>query len=146
MHVREANVADVELLFEIRCAVIQNRLSREELEQIGVSTQSLTEMIVSGDYLTVVIEETERAVAFGMARISEGYVFAVFVRPEVEGRGIGRTVLNTLEKGLRAKDIRHAWLCTGHDKSLRAHGFYCHLGWRAVGCTPDGQIRYEKKL
>ena len=113
---------------------------------IGVNSESLAQMISSGDSITPVVEASGSAVAFAMAEISRAFVFAVFVRPGCEAMGYGRAALEAAESGLRANGVTCAWLTTGKDLGFRAHGFYRHLGWKHTGYVPDGQAKYEKTL
>ncbi len=121
-------------------------MSREQLATIGVTSESLGQMIVEGDYITPIVEEAGCAVAFAMAQVSECCVFAVFVLPGHEKRGYGRAVLEAAEAGLRNRGVKRAWLNTAKDPDFRAHGFYQHLGWAHVSFMPDGQARYEKEF
>lgn len=146
MNIREATVGDVPELFELRCSVRENHMSRAQLAAVGITPESVAAMISGGDYVTPVAEADGRVVAFAMGRVSEAYVFAVFVRPEYEGRGFGGAVLASLERSLRERGVTRAWLATGHEAWLRAHGFYQARGWTAMGRREDGQMRYEKTL
>ena len=146
MKLRPARAIDAEILFDIRCSVVENHQSREELTRLGITLQSVKEMIEGEDYVTTIAEENDQSVGFSMAQISEAYVFACFVRPEFEGQGFGRALMNSAEEGLRRKDVRKAWLSTGSEPGLRALGFYLHLGWYEDGCLDDGQIIFRKRL
>jgi GNAT superfamily N-acetyltransferase len=79
-----------------------------------------------------------------MAERAQGTVFALFVRPDAEGRGIGRTLLAEAEAWLFANGWTEIWLLTGADPALRAHRVYRMAGWNAVG-TVDDQLRYVKR-
>lgn len=144
MNLRFASIDDVETLFDIRCSVTENHQSPEELAALGVTVESVGEMIAGGDYITVIAEEAGQPVGLAMAQISEGCVSACFVRPAFEGRGIGRALLNAAEEGLRKAGVREAWLSTGSGPHLRAIGFYRRLGWVDHGFLEDGQIRFKK--
>jgi len=146
MNIRDATPDDVETLFDIRCSVTENHMSREQLARANISNASLERMITGGDYITPVIEVDGRPVAFAMAQVSEGYLFALFVRPGYENIGLGRAALAAAEAGMRARGVGQAWLSTGRDESWRAHGFYRHFGWKHAGFMPDGQAKYEKEL
>ena len=146
MRLRAARSEDVETLFAIRCSVEQNHQSREELAELGVTPDAVRAMLESGDYLSLLAEVEGRPVGFCMVQLSEGYVFALFVRPGVEGRGIGRALMARAEAGLRRAGVTEAWLTTGGDPALRALGFYRHLGWRYDGCFDDGQVLLRKTL
>ena len=146
MNLRSASASDAEMLFCIRCSVTENHQSREELASLGITGESVKEMIVSGDYVTTIADKDERPVGFTMAQISEGYVFACFVRPEFEGQGIGHALMDAAEEGLRKAGVKQAWLSTGPGQDLRAIGFYRYLGWADNGYLEDGQIRFAKTL
>lgn len=143
---RPASTRDVETLFDIRCSVHENHESREELALIGVTPDSIAHMIKSGDYITLIADVNGEAAGFSMAKVSDSYVFACFVRPGYEGRGVGRAIMEAAEEGLRHSGCTHAWLSTGADPDLRAVGFYRHLGWKEDGVQENGLIRYIKKL
>ena len=146
MNLRSATPDDAETLFEIRCSVVENHQSRDELAELGITPETVGDMIRGGDYTTTIAEVDSFPIAFSMAQISEAYVFATFVRPSHEGMGAGRLVLDAAEKGLAAHGKFDIWLSTGSDEKLRAVGFYRHLGWVDSGFLEDGQIRFEKKL
>lgn len=146
IHLRPGTPEDAGSLFDIRCSVVENHQSREELAQLGITVDSVEALIESGDYVVTIAEDHGRPVGFTMAQISEGYVFAAFVRPEYEGRGIGKRLMNAAEDGLRNAGVIDVWLTTGADLALRANGFYRHLGWREAGLLEDGQIIYRKNL
>ncbi|HSG40598.1 MAG TPA: GNAT family N-acetyltransferase, partial [Thermoanaerobaculia bacterium] len=74
----------------------------------------------------------------------EGSIFAMFVRPGYEGRGLGRALMREAEAWLFVEGWEEIWLLTGSDPALRANGFYRHLGWRDAGLQADGQIKYVK--
>lgn len=79
-----------------------------------------------------------------MADAGQATVFAMFVRPGYEGRGLGRALMREAEGWLFAAGCREIWLLTGGDPSLRAHGFYQRLGWESAGAQEDGPIKYVK--
>lgn len=146
MTLRPATESDVETLFEIRCSVIENHQSREELADIGITPDSVAEMIRGSGYVAFIAEVEGQAVGLIMAEVSEGYIYACFVRPAFEGRGIGRALMEATEEVLRNRGVKEAWLSTGAGDNLRAIGFYTRMGWVRNGFLDDGQIRFEKKL
>ena len=146
MKLRSACGSDAETLFDIRCSVAQNHQSREELAGLGITLQSVKEMIEGRDYITTIAEQDGQPVGFSMAQISAGYVFACFIRPEFEGKGFGRALMDATEEGLRRGGVQKAWLSTGSEPDLRAAGFYLHLGWYRDGYLDDGQIVFRKTL
>ncbi|MEM0964633.1 MAG: GNAT family N-acetyltransferase [Verrucomicrobiota bacterium] len=146
MRIRAARETDVEDLFDIRCSVIENHQSREELAELDITPETVAEMITGGEYISLLAEMNERPVGFTMARISEGYIFACFVRPADENQGVGRALMTETERKLFQNGKRDLWLSTGPGCELRAVGFYKRLGWKENGFLDDGQIRFEKTL
>ncbi len=144
--IRRASVEDVAILFDIRCSVRENHQSEGELAEIGVTHASVGAMLAGGDYATFIADLDGVSVGFTMAQCSTGYIFACFVRPDFEGRGIGRALMTAAEDAIRLAGVQRAWLSTGADEGLRAIGFYEHLAWRRVATLPDGQLRFEKHL
>jgi ribosomal protein S18 acetylase RimI-like enzyme len=57
-------------------------------------------------------------------------MWVIAVLAEHEGRGIGRAVLAEVESWLAECGWDEIWLTTDTDESLRAVGFYRHLGWQ----------------
>lgn len=144
MRVRFATEEDIPALFDIRTSVRENHQSREELAEIGVTPQSIAEMLRTNSRAWLAEVEGTPA-AFTMADAGEGTVFAMFVRPEYEGRGLGKALMRETESWLFAQGWDEIWLLTGSDPALRANGFYRHLGWRDAGVQEDGQIKYVKR-
>ncbi len=146
---RPAIPSDVESLFSIRTSVTENHQSREQHAALGITPETVSAMLASPRYACYIAEVDGIPAAFSMTEFQEGrgaYLFALFVRPEYENHGLGRTLLNLTEQTARAKGHTRLWLSTGNGPNLRAHGFYQHLGWRQEGILPDGQAIFRKRL
>ncbi len=63
-----------------------------------------------------------------------GYLKLLAVRPEFQGKGLGRRLLEELERRV-AERSRHMFLLVTHDNT-RARAFYEALGYRLVGRLP----------
>jgi GNAT superfamily N-acetyltransferase len=142
--VREAGEDDVESLFEIRTSVAQNHQSRDELAGIGVTPASVARML-GREARAWIAEIDGRPAGFSMAIEADRSVFALFVRPEHEGRGAGRALLEAAERWLFGRGHAEIWLSTGAEGTLRAHGFYRRMGWRPAGPATDGSIVYVRR-
>ncbi|AVF37841.1 GNAT family N-acetyltransferase [Rahnella sikkimica] len=141
-NIRQALVSDVDTLFEIRTAVNENHLSREEMRQMGVTESAVAEMILKSRCTWVAVEN-EKIIGFSMILPDEGCLFAAFVLPEHESKGAGRKLVMVAEQELfKHHDL--AWLET--DKNSRAATFYKHLGWTNETHINDVDIRLEKKI
>lgn len=144
MQITLAGQDDIETLFDIRTGVRQNHQSREELAALGVTADRLAEMLRTRSRAWLChLDGT--AAGFAMADAARATVFALFVRPGFEGRGIGRHLMAQAEDWLFGHGWDQIWLATGADESLRALGFYRHLGWVPAGMLDDGQVRFVKR-
>jgi GNAT superfamily N-acetyltransferase len=136
MDLRPAKAADVPDLFRVRTSVHENHQSEEELAGLGVTRESLASMLGSGAARGWCAEEDGGVVGFSMARRSERDVFALFVLPEFEGRGIGSALLEAAVAWLRQEGDQPIRLSTG--RGTRAFSLYIARGWREVGSLENG--------
>ena len=124
-------------MFHVRISVIENHLSREEMRRIGITENVVADLIEKSRCAWVATDD-EKIIGFSMILPDEGCLFAAFVLPEYEGRGIGRRLVELAENEL----FRHheiAWLET--DKQSRAAKFYIQLGWGNKIDINDTDIR-----
>lgn len=141
LQIRAATATDVAGIFHVRCAVIENALTLVELAALGITPETVTGMIASGPCAWVAVEGAE-VIGFSMIDDEEGSLFAAFILPGHEGKGIGRQLVAVAEAQLFT---RHAmcWLETG--STTRAAGFYRRLGWTSEQDVGNGDIRLEKR-
>lgn len=85
-----------------------------------------------------------QVVGFSACEIGLGFIWALFVAPDAEGRGLGRALLDQALARLREADHEFAKLSTA--PGTRAAGFYQGNGWREAGRTWDGEIIFEYPL
>ncbi|KIA79384.1 hypothetical protein QR66_16275 [Chromobacterium piscinae] len=144
-NIRVANSEDVDDLFVIRTSVKENHLSIAEMAEVGITHETVPSMLKDPGRGWVA-ECDGRAVAFSMADAEEATVFAMFVLPEYEGRGIGRLLMREAEAWLfHDKGCEEIWLSTDSDPQVRSNGFYRHLGWLAAGALDEGQTKFVKR-
>ena len=72
-----------------------------------------------------------------------GELFAMFVRPGHENRGLGRRLMGVAEAALFEQHER-IFLITDGRQDIRANGFYQRLGWELAGQEDHDDVRYEK--
>ena len=135
MNIRVATRADISELGRVRMSVKENRLS-----DVSVLKPDNTEKMLAGDGCGWVCEIDGRVVAFAMADLSGTNVYALFVEPAYEGRGIGRRLHDTMMDWFCAAGVPEVWLST--DPNTRAESFYRRAGWTADGTRPNGEIRF----
>lgn len=136
--IRRAGPADIPALMAIRAAVRENRLS----DPAKVPEQAYRDWIAGpGIWLW---EEAGGVLGFAAADPRDGSVWALFVAPAAEGRGIGRALLPAALADLRAAGWRRARLAT--ERGSRAERFYRRDGWIDAGTAADGDLLLERPL
>lgn len=142
MILRPATKADIPMLFEIRLAVRENAMTADALAANGVTPAAVAEMLAT----TAAGWIADADAGFAIADAEDGNLFALFIRPGQEGRGLGRALLRRAEAWLASQGWREAWLLTGADRALRAQRFYRAAGWRVAGGAPSGEQRFIRAL
>ena len=137
---RLALSSDIEDIFDVRTSVKENYLSREEMELMGITESRVSDMIEKSRCAWVAVDDG-KVIGFSMIILDEGSLFAAFVLPEYEGRGVGRSLVELAEQEL-FKHHEVAWLET--DKNSRAAEFYRRLGWVEKENVSESDIRLEK--
>lgn len=133
---RLAQRADVAQIQRVRHSVRENRL---------------TSRIISDDKVVDAIERTGRGwvaeidgriVGFAIGNAGNGNIWALFVEPGYEGRGIGRRLHDGMVAWLWARGLQRLWLST--EAGTRAVRFYESAGWSNRGALPNGEILFER--
>ncbi|HEV8389944.1 MAG TPA: GNAT family N-acetyltransferase [Dongiaceae bacterium] len=86
-------------------------------------------------------EEAGEILGISASDCETGWIWALFVRPGHEGRGIGRALLAAACDALVRAGFRTLALST--DPDTRAAQLYRAAGWRETGCTPEGELIFE---
>jgi GNAT superfamily N-acetyltransferase len=133
--IRQATLSDAAAIWAVRYAVQENTLTpgritdedlRREIEDTGRGW---------------VLEEDDSIRAFAIGNAVTGNVWALFVHPDAQGQGYGRRLHDVMVAWLRERGAPTLWLMTGEQ--TRATVFYERLGWRRVGASSNGEVRYE---
>ncbi|HEY0066496.1 MAG TPA: GNAT family N-acetyltransferase [Flavisolibacter sp.] len=135
---REATTNDIEQMHRVRMAVKENVLSNPAL----VTHQDYV------NYLTTIgkgwlCESGGEVLGFAIVGTEEKNVWALFVSPEAEGKGIGKTLHNTLLDWYFSHHTEPLWLTT--SPGTRAEEFYRRCGWTEVGRQANGEVKFEKR-
>ena len=136
MPTRLAKTIDIEAMHAVRLAVRENVLS----DPARVQRRHYLEMLEERGRGWV-HEEQARIVGFGIADHAGRNIWALFVLPDFEGRGIGRHILQLMVTWLFDQGNETIWLTT--ERRSRAERFYTAAGWQEAGHADDGNLRLE---
>lgn len=139
MLIREAQPADIAQMQTVRNSVKENMLSDPTL----VSDADCF------DYITKrgkgwVCESDNKIVAFAIADLRENNIWALFVHPEHEKRGIGSILHHAMLSWYFDQNKKEVWLST--SPGTRAERFYRQHGWKETGLYGKGEIRFEMSM
>lgn len=141
--IRRATPADLPEITRIRTSVRQNHLTVGQMAERGITEQSITAAMRTGDLAAWVAESGGHICGFAMVEVASGKLFALFVHPDHEGRGQGSALLARAEDHLRAHGAKRMFLDTGeHTDAVR---YYLNRGF----CVRDrrgGDVFMEKTL
>ena len=143
--IREATAEDIPETFKIRVATKENVLTEDDLWKSGITPQAV-EKLLQTCCKCWVTEYDHRVVGFCTANAETKSIWALFIYPEYEGRGLGRLLMEAAVDWLWSKGTDQIWLTT--ETNTRADGFYRHLGWqRGETVYEDGieDVRYTLK-
>jgi GNAT superfamily N-acetyltransferase len=122
---RQATVDDIPAMSRIRLAVTENRL-----RDPGRVTRQMYEDFLERDGRGWVAQVDGATVAFSYANRTDGSIWALFVEPGYEGRGIAKTLLTLATDWLFSLGFDELKLSTG--AATRADGFYARVGWERI--------------
>lgn len=136
MNIREAEIKDIKQMQEVRNSVTENTLSDPGL----VTDRDYDE------YLTTrgkgwVCEVDNEIVGFAIADLKEHNIWALFINPKYEQRGIGKQLHKTMLDWYFSQTKEKVWLSTAFN--TRAEKFYRKAGWTEVGMHSAKEIKFE---
>jgi enterochelin esterase-like enzyme/ribosomal protein S18 acetylase RimI-like enzyme len=131
---------DIPALFEIRIATWHNERGAEELAAHGINPETVRRRLQT-DHAGWIALADEQPVGFAMANRSNGELWVIAVLAKYEGQGIGKALIGQAEAWLFSHGWDEIWLTTDPDESVRAVGFYRHLGWADWKIDRDRYLR-----
>ncbi|ELR68962.1 acetyltransferase, GNAT family [Fulvivirga imtechensis AK7] len=90
-----------------------------------------------------VCELQDQIVGFAVVDLQENNVWALFILPEYEGRGIGRKLHHMMLDWYFSRGKSYLWLTTGMN--TRAEKFYESCGWLKTGPYGDDEVKFEMR-
>lgn len=133
---RQAVLADIPELMELRLNVSENKLSNPALVTPADCEKFLT---LSGRGWVAV--EEGRILGFAIVDTQTSNVWALFIRNGFEGRGMGKVLQQIMLDWYFSFSGQTIWLST--SPGTRAEIFYERTGWTRTGMTSGGEIRFE---
>ena len=133
---REAEIKDIAQIQIVRNAVKENRLSDPAL----VPDKDVEEyMTKRGKGWVCEIDGT--IAGFAIADIVDKNIWALFVNPDFEAKGIGKQLHQIMMDWYFKQTNETIWL--GTDPNSRAEKFYRLQGWKEVGMHGKTEIKFE---
>lgn len=133
---REAAIADIPQLSKIRLAVKENILSNPDL----VPYEDYIEFMTQRGKGWVCEIDTE-IIGFSIVDLKENNIWALFIDPDFEKKGIGRQLHNMMLDWYFKQTKEHVWL--GTAPKSRAESFYRKAGWKDIGMHGKDEIKFE---
>jgi GNAT superfamily N-acetyltransferase len=135
--IRIAHAADIPAMHAIRLRVRENVLS----DPSKVRPSDYEPYLTSRGRGWVHVLDGE-VTGFAIADAETRSIWALFVDPAHEGRGIGRRLHDVLLAWLFRAETAPVWLTT--EPGTRAARMYEASGWRLVGSAASGEARFER--
>jgi len=133
---REAQLADIKQLYAVRLSVKENMLPDP-----GFITEREYEKYLTYHGKGWLCEVDNEVVGFAIIGLTQRNIWALFVRPEHEGKGIGRQLHDIMLDWYFNQTNDTVWLGTGPN--TRAEVFYRNAGWKETGRRANGEIKFE---
>ena len=136
MNYREALITDIPQLLAVQLAVKENSPSNDAL----ITEQDYVDHL-SARGKGWVCEIDGKIIGFAIGDLEKKNVWALFVQPGYEEKGIGRELLILLLDWYYSHTNETIWLSTAPD--TRAASFYRSFGWKEAGLLSNGELRFE---
>ncbi|WP_017733261.1 GNAT family N-acetyltransferase [Nafulsella turpanensis] len=137
MDIINATIKDYKELHHVRMSVQENKLS----DPTKVSFEDYS-LMLNERGVGWLCEIEGQVVGFAIADAVSSSIWALFVLPDFEGKGIGLRLHNTMVNWcFEHASLEQLWLST--DPNTRAESFYLKAGWKITEMNEDGEIRFE---
>lgn len=136
MKFREATIDDIPALTRVRQSVKENVLSDP-----GKVTPEMYRAYLSKSGKGWLCEFQGEVVGFSVASLADSSIWALFVLPVYEGKGIGKGLLQLATDWLFQMKATSIVLSTSPD--TRADRFYEQQGWLRGGINANGEVCFR---
>lgn len=135
MNFRQATTEDIPQIQIVRNSVKENQLSNPNL-----IPDQLVEEFITKRGKGFVCEIDKKIVGFSIVDFVENNVWALFLLPEFEGKGIGKKLHQLMLDEYFSKTKETIWLST--EVNSRAETFYKKQGWKNAGFLGN-EVKFE---
>ena len=135
MNFRQAIPEDIPQIQIVRNSVKENQLSNPNL-----IPDELVEEFITKRGKGFVCEIDDKIVGFSIVDFVENNVWALFLLPEFEGKGIGKKLHQLMLDEYFSKTKETIWLST--EANSRAEIFYKKQGWKNAGFHGN-EVKFE---
>ena len=135
MNLREAIIQDIPRIQVVRNSVKENILSDPSVVSDADCVEFLTQRGKGWVY-----EINNKIVGFAIVDLQENNIWALFLHPNFEKKGIGRKLHDIMLDWYFTQDKSEVWL--GTTPQTRAENFYRAAGWLQNGMNGD-EVRFE---
>ncbi len=132
---REAITDDIKQMQMVRNSVTENTLSNPDLV-----TDADCENFITKRGKGWVCEIDDKIKGFAIADLEDENIWALFVLPEFEGKGIGKRLQSLMLDWYFGTGKDHVWL--GTSPGTRAEKFYKQTGWKEDGMHGSKEIKF----
>lgn len=136
MNFRQAETSDIKQIQRVRHSVKENVLSNP-----GLVTDDDCEEFLTRRGRGWICEIDNRIVGFAIADLKENNIWALFILPEFEGKGIGSKLHDMMLDWYFTQEKQTVWL--GTAPRTKAEKFYRKHGWRETGIYGKNEIKFE---
>jgi GNAT superfamily N-acetyltransferase len=135
-NIRRAGSSDIPQIQLVRNAVMENRLSNPALVP-----DSDVDDYINRRGRGWVCEIDGVIVGFAIVSILDHNVWALFIQPGYDKKGIGRKLHDEMMDWYFSQTSEPIWLSTA--PGTRAESFYRNAGWNETGLYGKGEIKFE---
>ena len=135
MNFRQATTEDIPQIQIVRNSVKENQLSKPNL-----ISDDLVEEFITKRGKGFACEIDKKIVGFSIVDFVENNVWALFLLPEFEGKGIGKKLHQLMLDEYFSKTKETIWLST--EANSRAETFYKKHGWKNAGFLGN-EVKFE---
>lgn len=133
---RQAEIPDIPQIQIVRHTVKENTLSNPALVTDADCKEFITQRGKGW-----ICEVNGDIVGFSIVDLKENNIWALFLRPEFEGKGIGKELHRLMLDWYFTQTKTTVWL--GTAPNTRAEKFYTNQGWKNVGMVNKGEVKFE---